>query len=188
MVVAVRPAFLGAHDLCLAACCRQRSATAPRLAADLNHHNHRHGAYRGTARPQPELSGSRAARAACDTSGTSDDSWSRVSTLSDSGFSVGGRRPRRNTLTIDGLDHNDEFTGATPTELSLEFVREFQVITNGWSVETAGQRAESDERHPGEYGVRPASFASPILRTNDRGGPCPATSVFHRFRVLRGGS
>jgi len=110
------------------------------------------------------------------------------STLSDSGFGVGGRRPRRNTLTIDGLDHNDEFTGATPTELSLGFVREFQVITNGWSVETAGQRAESDERHPGEYGVRPASFASPILRTGDRGGARPATPVFHRFRVLRGGS
>ena len=60
------------------------------------------------------------------------------STLPDSGFSFGGLRPRSNTLTIDGLDNNDEFTGATRTELSLEFVREFQVVTNGWSVENGG--------------------------------------------------
>jgi hypothetical protein len=61
-----------------------------------------------------------------------------TSTVPDSGFSFGGLRPRSNTLTIDGLDNNDEFTGATRTELSLEFVREFQVITNGWSVENGG--------------------------------------------------
>jgi hypothetical protein len=61
-----------------------------------------------------------------------------TSTLPASGFSFGGRRPRSNTLTIDGLDNNDEFTGSTRTELSLEFVREFQVVTNGWSVENGG--------------------------------------------------
>ena len=60
------------------------------------------------------------------------------STLSDSGFSFGGLRPRSNTLTIDGLDNNDEFTGDTRTELSLEFVREFQVVSNGWAVENGG--------------------------------------------------
>ena len=63
------------------------------------------------------------------------------STLSDSGFSFGGLRPRSNTLTIDGLDNNDEFTGATRTELSLEFVREFQVVGNGWAVENGGASA-----------------------------------------------
>ena len=63
------------------------------------------------------------------------------STLSDSGFSFGGLRPRSNTLTIDGLDNNDEFTGATRTELSLEFVREFQVVSNGWAVENGGASA-----------------------------------------------
>ena len=63
------------------------------------------------------------------------------STLSDSGFSFGGLRPRSNTLTIDGLDNNDEFTGATRTELSLEFVREFQVVNNGWAVENGGASA-----------------------------------------------
>src|SRR6476619_1149874 len=57
------------------------------------------------------------------------------STLSDSGFSFGGLRPRSNTLTIDGVDNNDEFSGDTRTELSLEFVREFQVVSNGWAVE-----------------------------------------------------
>jgi Carboxypeptidase regulatory-like domain/TonB dependent receptor len=61
-----------------------------------------------------------------------------TSPLQDSGFSFGGLRPRSNTLTIDGLDNNDEFTGSTRTELSLEFVREFQVVTNGWSVENGG--------------------------------------------------
>ena len=63
------------------------------------------------------------------------------STLLDSGFSFGGLRPRSNTLTIDGLDNNDEFTGATRTELSLEFVREFQVVGNGWAVENGGASA-----------------------------------------------
>jgi Carboxypeptidase regulatory-like domain/TonB dependent receptor-like, beta-barrel len=61
-----------------------------------------------------------------------------TSTLPDSGFSFGGLRPRSNSLTIDGLDNNDEFTGSTRTELSLEFVREFQVVTNGWPVENGG--------------------------------------------------
>ena len=41
-------------------------------------------------------------------------------------------------MTIDGLDNNDEFTGDTRTELSLEFVREFQVVSNGWAVENGG--------------------------------------------------
>ena len=59
-------------------------------------------------------------------------------TLPDSGFSFGGLRARSNTLTIDGLDNNDEFTGSSRTELSLEIVREFQVISNGWSAENGG--------------------------------------------------
>lgn len=60
------------------------------------------------------------------------------SNLPDSGFSFGGLRPRSNTLTIDGLDNNDEFTGSSRTELSLEIVREFQVVSNGWSAENGG--------------------------------------------------
>jgi hypothetical protein len=60
------------------------------------------------------------------------------SALPDSGFSFAGLRPRSNMLTIDGLDNNDEWSGASRTELSLEIVREFQVVNNGWSVENGG--------------------------------------------------
>jgi hypothetical protein len=58
--------------------------------------------------------------------------------LVDSGFTFGGLRPRSNTLTIDGLDNNDAFTGGSRTELSLELVQEFEVLTNGWSAERGG--------------------------------------------------
>jgi hypothetical protein len=59
-------------------------------------------------------------------------------TLPDSGFSFAGLRPRSNMLTIDGLDNNDRHSGASRTELSLETVREFQVVNNGWSAENGG--------------------------------------------------
>src|SRR5262249_10285375 len=58
-----------------------------------------------------------------------------------SGFSFGGLRPRSNTLTIDGIDNTDEFTGSGRTELSLEVVREFQVVTSGWVAERGGGSA-----------------------------------------------
>src|SRR5262245_12938688 len=60
------------------------------------------------------------------------------SAIPDSGFSFGGVRPRSNTLNIDGLDNSDEVTGGSRTELSLEAVREFQVVNNGWSAENGG--------------------------------------------------
>src|SRR5439155_18338693 len=58
--------------------------------------------------------------------------------LPDSGFSFGGLRPRSNAVYIDGVDNNDEFTGASRTELSLETVREFQVVNEGLSAEAGG--------------------------------------------------
>ena len=58
--------------------------------------------------------------------------------LPDSGFSFGGLRPRSNAVFIDGLDNNDEFSGASRTELSLETVREFQVVNQGLSAEVGG--------------------------------------------------
>src|SRR5262249_29006268 len=58
--------------------------------------------------------------------------------LSDSGFTFGGLGARSNNLSIDGLDNNDEYTGASRTELSLEIVREFQVVNNGLSAESGG--------------------------------------------------
>jgi carboxypeptidase family protein/TonB-dependent receptor-like protein len=66
-----------------------------------------------------------------------------TSVLPSSGFSFEGLRPRSNTLTIDGIDNTDEFTGSTRTELSLEAVREFQVVKSGWLPDSGGGSAGS---------------------------------------------
>lgn len=58
--------------------------------------------------------------------------------LESSGFSVGGLRPRSNSIAIDGLDNNDEFSGSSRTELSPEIVQEYQVINNGLSAAYGG--------------------------------------------------
>jgi len=58
--------------------------------------------------------------------------------LPDSGFSFGGLRARSNNIAIDGVDNNDETTGASRAELSIEAVREFQVMNNGVSAEFGG--------------------------------------------------
>jgi outer membrane receptor protein involved in Fe transport len=63
---------------------------------------------------------------------------STATTLPSSGFTFGGLRPRSNAIYIDGVDNNDEFTGASRTELSLETVREFQVVNQGLSAEAGG--------------------------------------------------
>src|SRR5579883_1649530 len=61
-----------------------------------------------------------------------------LAALLDSGFTFGGLRARSNNVTIDGLDNNDEYLGASRTELSLETVQEFQVVNAGLSAETGG--------------------------------------------------
>jgi outer membrane receptor for ferrienterochelin and colicin len=58
--------------------------------------------------------------------------------LGGSGFTFGGLRARSNSVSIDGLDNNDEFTGSSRTELSPEIVQEFQVVNNGLSAESGG--------------------------------------------------
>ena len=58
--------------------------------------------------------------------------------LAGSGFTFGGMRPRSNNISIDGLDNNDEYTGASRIELSPEIVQEFQVVNNGLSAESGG--------------------------------------------------
>jgi hypothetical protein len=63
---------------------------------------------------------------------------SSLGPLPDSGFSFGGLRTRSNNVTIDGVDNNDEYLGSSRTELSLETVREFQVVNSGLSAETGG--------------------------------------------------
>src|SRR5712691_10890814 len=60
------------------------------------------------------------------------------SPLGDSGFSFAGLRPRSNALTIDGVDNTEEYTGAGRTALSLEIVREFQIVNSGISAEAGG--------------------------------------------------
>ena len=58
--------------------------------------------------------------------------------LAGSGFTFGGLRPQSNSISIDGLDNNDEYTGSSRTELSPEIVQEFQVVNNGLSAESGG--------------------------------------------------
>src|SRR5206468_9661830 len=58
--------------------------------------------------------------------------------LAGSGFTFGGLRARSNSVSIDGLDNNDETTGSSRTELSPEIVREFRVVNNGLSAEFGG--------------------------------------------------
>jgi Carboxypeptidase regulatory-like domain/TonB dependent receptor-like, beta-barrel len=58
--------------------------------------------------------------------------------LPDSGFTFGGLRGRSNTVSIDGLDNNDEYVGSSRTELSLETVQEFEVVNAGLSAEVGG--------------------------------------------------
>ncbi|HZS04254.1 MAG TPA: TonB-dependent receptor [Blastocatellia bacterium] len=58
--------------------------------------------------------------------------------IPDSGFSFGGLRARSNNIAIDGVDNNDETTGAGRSELSIEAIREFQVTSNGMSAEFGG--------------------------------------------------
>jgi hypothetical protein len=58
--------------------------------------------------------------------------------LADSGFSFAGLRSRSNSIYIDGVENNDEFSGAARTELSPETVQEFQVVNNGLSAESGG--------------------------------------------------
>ena len=60
------------------------------------------------------------------------------SALADSGFSFAGLRSRSNSLYIDGVENNDEFTGSARTELSPETVQEFQMVNNGLSAESGG--------------------------------------------------
>src|ERR1700730_4347211 len=60
------------------------------------------------------------------------------SPLADSGFTFAGLRSRSNSLYIDGVENNDEFTGSARTELSPETVQEVQVVNNGLSAESGG--------------------------------------------------
>jgi outer membrane receptor protein involved in Fe transport len=58
--------------------------------------------------------------------------------LAASGFTLGGLRTRSNSISIDGFDNNDEWSGASRTELSPETVSEFQIVNNGISAQYGG--------------------------------------------------
>lgn len=70
-------------------------------------------------------------------------SASGATPLPSSGFTFGGLRARSNSVSIDGLDNNDEYSGASRTELSPEIVEEFQVVNNGLSAESGGSSGGS---------------------------------------------
>lgn len=52
-----------------------------------------------------------------------------------SGLSFNAQSPRLNNLTIDGLDNNDATSGSIRSTFSQEAVREFQVVSDGYSAE-----------------------------------------------------
>jgi hypothetical protein len=126
--------------------------------------------------------------------------------LPDSGFSFGGLRARSNNVTIDGVDNNDETTGASRAELSIEAIREFQIMNNGVSAEFGGAsggsinavtRSGTNEFHGDLFtytshdplNARQPVFASEITRKPrlhrwqpglDLGGPIkPDRTFFH---------
>ncbi|MBI4855063.1 MAG: TonB-dependent receptor [Acidobacteria bacterium] len=55
--------------------------------------------------------------------------------FSTSGLSFNGQSGRFNNITIDGLDNNDINQGAVRATFSQEAVREFQVVSDGYSAE-----------------------------------------------------
>ena len=60
-----------------------------------------------------------------------------------SGFTFGGLRPRSNSISLDGFSNNDQFSGASRTELSPEIVKEFQIVNNGLSAQYGGSSGGS---------------------------------------------
>ena len=60
------------------------------------------------------------------------------SSVAEGGFSTGGLRPSSNSLTIDGVDNDDEYTGLSRTELSPEAISDFQVVNHGYSAQFGG--------------------------------------------------
>jgi hypothetical protein len=52
-----------------------------------------------------------------------------------SGLVFAGQRARSNNITVDGLDNNDSTVGSVRATFSQEAIREFQVLTSGYSAE-----------------------------------------------------
>jgi hypothetical protein len=69
------------------------------------------------------------------TPGATTDRTPQQGASTTSGLSFGGQRARSNNITVDGLDNNDLDTGGVRATFSQEAVREFQVLTSGYSAE-----------------------------------------------------
>jgi outer membrane receptor for ferrienterochelin and colicin len=108
--------------------------------------------------------------------------------LADSGFTFGGLRPRSNNVSVDGLDNNDEFTGASRTELSPEEVQEYQVVNNGLSAEYGGASGGSINvvTRTGANVVRGDAFIyaqNAVFNAQDPLETTPGKPDFRRYRV-----
>lgn len=57
---------------------------------------------------------------------------------SSGGFGFGGVRPSSNSIHLDGVSDDDEFTGSSRTQLSPEAINDFQIVNHGFSAETGG--------------------------------------------------
>jgi hypothetical protein len=69
------------------------------------------------------------------TPGAAPDRTPQQGASTTSGISFAGQRARSNNITVDGLDNNDLDTGGVRATFSQEAVREFQVLTSGYSAE-----------------------------------------------------
>lgn len=100
-------------------------------------------------------------------------------------FSIAGQRPSQTNVQIDGADGNSGFFGENrggsriPFSFSLESIREFQVITNGYDVEyglysggvvNVVTRGGTNTLEGTGY----VNFRSDALTTNDFAGNAPA--------------
>ena len=54
------------------------------------------------------------------------------------GFSFGGLRPGSNSVYIDGVNDNDEYSGGSRTQLSPEAINDFQIVNHGFAAESGG--------------------------------------------------
>jgi hypothetical protein len=53
-------------------------------------------------------------------------------------FSFGGLRPGSNTVYLDEVNDNDEYTGGSRTQLSPEAISDFQIVNHGFAAESGG--------------------------------------------------
>ncbi|HKV27054.1 MAG TPA: TonB-dependent receptor [Candidatus Acidoferrales bacterium] len=108
--------------------------------------------------------------------------------LADSGFTFGGLRARSNSISIDGLDNNDEFTGSSRTELSPEIVQEYQVVHNNLSAEFGGASGGSINvvTRAGSNFIHGDAFIflqDAVLNARDPFETDSTKPNFHRFRA-----